>query len=542
MTGSENNIDNHRQIIGSNQELDNAYKNLQQQLSELRQTEKALQESEARYRSLVENANEAIIVVQDGFIRYANPMALQTFDCSAAEITATPAIDFVHPDDREHILVRNKKRLKGENVENPINFRLLTTNGTIKTITNSSVRIQWDGRPADLVLMTDITEVKKMEDEILRADKLESIGLLAGGIAHDFNNYLATLLGNISLAKLYKDDGEKVLEKMENMEKTILRARELSGQLFTFAKGGSPLKEKLDLGQLIMEKIKFTLSGSNVCAKYSIAADLYPVEADGEQLGQVLNNIVVNAVQSMPEGGIMEVHAENFSVAAKDTGSTMPLPEGSYVKVTIKDEGTGIPAKYLSKIFDPFFTTKDKGRGLGLAIAYSIIKKHGGQLSVESKMGEGSSFFIFLPTAVRHGEEQALTDKLLQGTGKILVMDDEEELLTVTGETLTALGYDVIPARDGREAIELYMRARENNEPFDLVILDLTVPGGMGGKQTISALLEKDPGARVIVASGYADDPVMANFQDYGFKGAVQKPFTIGVLAETVHNMLMDKP
>lgn len=503
-------------------------------LSEHVQQEKALHESEARYRSLVENANEAIIVIKDGIIKYANPMAEQVFSCSADKMTSLPFIEFVYPDDRSLILERTKIRLSKGKPENPFNYRLMDRKGNIKHILENSVKIDWGGSSAILALLTDITEFKKMEEEMLKADKLEAIGILAGGIAHDFNNYLATLLANISLAKIFKNDFAKIEERLANMEKTMLRAKGLANQLFTFAQGGALFKEKISIRQLIMDDIKFALSGSQVRPAIIIDADLHMVDADASQLSQVLNNIAINAVQAMPEGGALQVRAENTTL----TDSSIPLPQGSYVKITIRDEGTGIPPKYLPKIFDPFFTTKDKGRGLGLATAYSIIKKHDGYLSVESEMGVGTSFTILLPAIAQTATISKVSDAVFNGKGKILVMDDEEDLLTATGEILTNLGYDVSLSRDGQQALELYTRALEQNQPFNLVILDLTIPGGMGGKQTIKELQKLDPGVKAIVASGYSNDSILVNFSDYGFKAAVKKPFTLEKLSEMVSKVI----
>jgi len=268
------------------------------------------------------------------------------------------------------------------------------------------------------------------------------------------------------------------MEKLNNIEKATKRAKELSNQLFTFARGGAPVTEKVSIKKLIVDNIKFTLSGSNIRPKFNIAEDLQMVEADEGQFNQVLSNITINAVQAMPEGGVLEVSAENITLEESGSYSFVPLAEGAYVKISIKDQGTGIPEKYLSKIFDPFFTTKDIGRGLGLAISYSIIKNHGGCLQVESEMGAGTSVSILLPAAPQFKTAPAPGDSMLKGKGRILVMDDEEDLLTITGEALSFLGYDATLARDGKEAIDMYVTAREKGQPFHLVILDLTVSGG----------------------------------------------------------------
>jgi PAS domain S-box-containing protein len=517
-------------------ELSQANKILQQEIAERLQAQKSLAESETFYRTLVENANEAIIVIKGRFIRFANPMAEKVLSCSLEKLKTLPFREFVHPDDRHLISERIEKRLHKGKLENPFNYRLIDYDGHVKHIQENSVNIKWEGSDAILALLTDITILKKMENEICKADKLDAVGILAGGIAHDFNNYLAIILANVNLAKLYCTDNNisKTLVKLENLEKATLRAKNLSGQLFTFARGGSPVKEKVFPGPLLADNIQLALSGSPVHPDIQLDKNLFQVEVDTGQFSQVLQNIIINAVQAMPEGGNLQVQAKNVKLSATGEKSSMPLPPGPYVKITITDEGIGIPEKYLQKIFDPFFTTKNKGRGLGLATSYSIIKKHSGHIDVESAMGAGTVFAIHLPAVEEIAAPQPADIDLLPGTGKILVMDDEEDLLQVLEDSLSTLGYDVTLSRDGRQAIKLYARALEQNQPFDLVILDLTIPGGLGGKQTIKKLRALDPAVKAVVVSGYSDDPVLARYHDFGFKGMVEKPFTIAELSQIV--------
>jgi two-component system, cell cycle sensor histidine kinase and response regulator CckA len=508
-------------------------------ISERKAYLEALQASEERYRQLVENANEAIIVIQDNLIKFANPQALQIFGCAAAELTTTPFDTFIHPDDKEATLKRHNEKIKGEDVAPSYIFRLQARDGAVKLIEKSSVIIKWEGRSAILGFLADITVKTRMEEELAKKEKLESLGILASGIAHDFNNFLAALLGNISMAKLYKGNPQKIFEKMENMEKVTLRAKDLTNQLFTFTKGSAPVKKKSPLNNLIIDNVNFALSGSHVSCNLNLANNLYPAEIDEGQFSQVLNNIVFNAAQAMPEGGVIQINAENISLdQAELRESAIPLPEGPYLKISIKDEGSGIAEENLLKIFDPFFTTKTGGKGLGLAISYSIIQKHGGHLSVASKPGRGSTFFIYLPAALEDRMAGAEKKYIRSGTAKLLLMDDEEDYLTVTGEALSALGYNVTLAREGREAISLYMDARKTGRPFDLVLMDLTIPGGMGGKQAISELLKRDPEVKAIVCSGYSHDPIMANFRKYGFKGVMKKPFLIDDLSRLIHEIL----
>lgn len=508
-------------------------------ITKRKQIENKLRVSEERYSLLVNNANEAILVVQNDLIKYINPIATKMFRRPQEEMVLTNYFEYVHPDDLDLVKKRYNNIISKGKVQNPYIYRIKLSDGRIMLISVNSVKINWEGRPAALALMTDITELRKMEEEIIKADKFESISLLAGGIAHDLNNYLATLLGNITLAKLYKNDYEKIHEKLESIEKAIHRANILSNQLFTFTKGGAPVKKKLFINNLIVDNVKFTLSGSNVNCQFFIDSNLHMAEIDEGQFSQVLNNIVINAVQAMPDGGMIKVAAENIMIKAKKQDYYVLLGEGPYLKISIMDEGVGIQEEYLLKIFDPFFTTKQNGNGLGLATSYSIIRNHGGHLSVESEIGKGTIFNIFLPACVHTDESVIKEEGLTYGTGKILLMDDEEDILRVTGEMLVTLGYGVSFSRNGREAIEIYLNALKKGQPFDLVIMDLTVPGGYGGKETIKELLKKDPNVRAIVYSGYTDDLIMDDYSQYGFKGAIKKPFLVSELSklifETIH-------
>ena len=358
-------------------------------------------------------------------------------------------------------------------------------------------------------------EKAKLETQLVQAQKMEAIGTLAGGIAHDFNNILTAIIGNISLAMLDLRWKSKARERLKQAEKACLQAQNLSRQLLTFSRGGAPIKEVVSVKRLITESASFACRGSQVNYESSLPDNLWAVEADPGQISQVFQNLVINAIQAMPTGGMIKIRGENLEVEA---GNELPIDAGRYVKISIQDEGIGISAEHLSRIFDPYFTTKQKGSGLGLATSYSIIKNHHGHISVESELGIGTTFNVYLPASDRQVIQQPKEDKeLLSGKGKILVMDDEAMVREVLGKMLIALGYEVKFAEDGAEAIEFFTRGTDAGDPFAAVILDLTVPGGMGGKETMEKLLRIDPQVKAIVSSGYSDDPVMANFKEYGF-------------------------
>jgi PAS domain S-box-containing protein len=390
-----------------------------------------------------------------------------------------------------------------------------------------------------VIFMHDITERKKSEAERLIMQKLQSVGTLAGGIAHDFNNILLGLFGNISIAMDDLSKEHPSYAPLEEAEKSMSRAVRLTKQLLTFSKGGDPVKESVSLGDMVTEVARFDLTGSNVSLICQAAEDVWPVDADRGQIQQVVSNLVINARQAMPNGGHLIVTLENADLPAEAVPS---LKKGRYVKVSVQDEGEGISPKVIAKIFDPYFTTKQSGNGLGLATVWSIINKHNGHIGVVSELGKGTTFTFFLPVA-----SSPLTDESTPPasecpaptrTAKILVMDDEASVCRLVVRMLASCGYSVATAPNAQEALALYRQARETEAPFDLVIMDLTIPGGPGGKDVIKDLLELDPHVRAIVSSGYAEDPIMSDPAAYGFKGTVAKPYTARSLREVVASVL----
>ncbi len=385
----------------------------------------------------------------------------------------------------------------------------------------------------------DITLEKKAEEETIRIQKLESIGLLAGGLAHDFNNILSGILGNTQLARMVYEKGENIEKYLIGVEEATKSAAALTQQLLTFSKGGEPVKKQVDIKELLEETILFALRGSNVKSAFFIENKLWSVNVDAGQINQVINNLTINADQAMPNGGTLTIEASNVNV--NDTDHIGNLKPGKYVEIKLTDQGIGIPEANLSKIFDPYFTTKQKGSGLGLASSYSIIEKHEGIITVQSKVGKGTTFTIYLPAQKRKpSKSQKQSHKKIEaGSGKILVMDDESYIRELMKDMLDLLGYETVVVENGEEAIREYKEALNSKNPFRAVIMDLTIPGGMGGKDAIRELLKIDPHVRSIVSSGYSADSIMANFGDFGFKGILQKPFKIeevGMMLDEVLN------
>ncbi|MEW6380884.1 MAG: PAS domain S-box protein [bacterium] len=514
------------------------------QEKELRQSAEELRESEAKYSTLVENAQNGVVIVQDEVLKFVNRATETLTGYSLGELLGKPFADLLAPECREMIIQRHRLRLQGLPVPSFYEAKLLSKDGTIKDVEFSVGVIQYHGKPAVTACVRDITERKKMEKELLKVQKLESLGILAGGIAHDFNNLLAVTIGNLSLLELeISGYGGNASELLEAIKSASYQAKRLTQQLLTFARGGAPIRKVTSVSKVLNNAVSFALSGSQVTSELGIPDDLWRAEIDEGQISQALNNVIINAAQAMPEGGRIRVWAENVIV---DPDISLPLKKGMYVKISIQDEGVGIPEEHLSRIFDPYFSTKQKGAGLGLAIAYSIIKKHEGYIKVESQVGVGTTFHIYLPAleaeaAIAKGIRE---EKFRSGWGKVLVMDDQQMIRNMAGQMLTRLGYRVEFAANGEEAIDLYRKAKESEDAFVAVILDLTVPGGMGGKKAVQKLLEIDPDVRAIASSGYSDDPIMTEYRKYGFKGVVTKPYETKELSEVLYKVIrgMDGP
>ncbi|HSL85123.1 MAG TPA: ATP-binding protein, partial [Thermoanaerobaculia bacterium] len=380
-------------------------------------------------------------------------------------------------------------------------------------------------------------EVARRTEELVRVQKLEALGVLAGGIAHDFNNFLTVIVGYVSLVEMSSRLEARDRERLDQARRALGRAQELSRRLLTFSQGGAPVTGPVPLGRVVRECADFTTRGSNVRCAVAVPEDLWPAEADEGQLSQVLNNLLINAVQAMPGGGVLMVQAAN---AEPREGQVPGLAGGRYVRLRVDDQGPGIPPDVLPRVFDPFFTTKEGGSGLGLATVHSIVRQHRGSVRAGPAPGGGTRFEVWLPASATRTRPVAVPGPVRDGEtggGRLLVMDDQAAVRGVLEGMLRHLGYEVEATKDGDEAIASYARALERGEPFDLVILDLTIPGGKGGKETVRELLRLDPGVRAIASSGYADDPVLAGGGNEGFAAALPKPYTLDRLAELLRQV-----
>ena len=418
---------------------------------------------------------------------------------------------------------------------------LVARDGSRKVIAESAAPIR--DRESVLVgvviVFKDITNERRMEEELLKVQKLKAVGVLAGGIAHDFNNILSGILGNLELARYrIADQDSKVSALLSNAGKATRRASKLTQQLLTFSKGGDPVREATSLPELIKDSAEFVLQGSQISCEYDFAGNLWPVDVDSGQISQVIQNIIINADHAMPGGGRISIVGTNVEDPA--TEPILSMHKGNFVRITTKDTGIGIPRKIIDKIFDPYFSTKHHGSGLGLAICHSIVNKHEGYLTVHSTPGKGTTFTIYLPAipaAVVKTEEKPAGISA-DNPARILVMDDEEMLRNIAASVLETMGHEAVLVEEGEKALEKYRELLELGTPVDLVIMDLTIPGGMGGRETVGKLLEIDPKAKVIVSSGYSTDPVMANYKEYGFVASIAKPFDMQDLRNIITEVL----
>lgn len=503
--------------------------------------ELALLESEKKYRDLFESSSNLIqLVLPNGRLKYANKAWRDTFGYSEEKIASLSIFDLIAKDCQNHCQTVFQQIISDPKLHH-IETTFTTKEGRKILIEGNAICNFENGKPTFThCIFQDVTEKKSMEKELIKGQKLESLGILAGGIAHDFNNLLTAILGNISLARMYATPGDEVIEYLNKTENASMRAQGLTKQLLTFSKGGAPIKKITSVTDLVKDCSSFVLRGSKVKCDFHFEDGLKAVEADEDQLSQVVQNLVINASQAMPDGGIITIHGHNRIITQE---LLPPLPAGEYIELLFEDHGIGIAAEDLSRIFEPYFTSKSTGSGLGLAISYSIIKKHGGTINVNSNPGKGTIFSILLPAVQSQNDTVEKSEDLPQITpARVLLMDDDTSIRDIASAMLEIMNCSVKTAQNGNEALRLYAEAIQERSPYDFVIMDLTIPGGMGGKEAISELLALDPDAKVIVSSGYANDPIMANHAAYGFKAILPKPFTFKNFNQIVAKIMEDAP
>jgi PAS domain S-box-containing protein len=522
------------------------------------QTLEALRQSEEHFRRLVETAKVVPWEMEllTWRFRYIGPQVVTLFGYPTETwYEAGFWVEHIHPQDREQVVSDWQQATNcGDDFESE--YRMVAADGRI-IWQRDIVSVVRDESGSKMLrgFKFDLTVHKQMEEDLLKARKLESLGLLAGGLAHDFNNILTVISGNISLAQIFIDSSSQIIENLDAAEHGCQRAKSLTQQLLTFSKGGAPVKKAASISELVRDSTDFVMSGADIKCEFVLPDDLWVVEVDVGQMSQVIHNLILNARQSMPGGGVIKIQAENVIIGGQDRAgsglitatSSFPsiplqqaLADGEYIRISIEDHGIGIPEELFDKIFDPYFTTKQDGNGLGLATAYAIIKKHSGYITLTSGQGVGTTFFIYLPAS----PEAILPTKVEPEKstsfrpGRVLVMDDNAPVREFVNQAMPYLGFEVACARDGAEAVELYKQAKAVGQPFDIVIMDLTIPGGMGGEEAIQQLLEIDSDVKAIVASGYSNEPVMADFRRYGFSGVLPKPYGIKELQQALHEVM----
>ena len=511
-------------------------------ITERKKAETALVKSEEKYRSILENMKDAYYETDtNGNFTFLNQSACKHLEYSMDELIGMNNRKYTSPQTAKKIYEFFSEIKRSGKTATIADYEIITKSGK-KKIIDMTVSIKYDTEGNAIGyggIARDITDQKRTEEEIIKAKKIESIGILAGGIAHDFNNILTAIIGNISLARLEIQNEDMASNLLNEAEKASLRAKDLTHQLLTFSKGGIPVKKTTAIKDLLVDNTNFILTGSFIKCHFSIPANLWNAEIDEGQISQVIQNIVLNARQSMKNGGLIELTCKNVRI---DRTSLPPLDPGDYVMISLQDQGSGIPEENLPDIFDPYFTTKEDGTGLGLSVAYSIIKNHNGYISVESSEGKGTSFTIYLPAShkkiiqkKRRGETPVFTG------GRILLMDDDKMVIRIGEKILKKLKFDVDCAANGDEAIRLYKKAAENGDAYSAVILDLTIPGGIGGKEVMDILKEFDPDINAIVSSGYSTDMVMANYKKYGFTGIIPKPYRFEDFEKTLETVLSRK-
>lgn len=442
----------------------------------------------------------------------------------------------VHPDDLEPTLERVRFSVAHPDQQQNVVFRMRHQNGSYRWIlAQASIICDDEGRPQRMLgSHVDITERRLMEERLIEAQKLESIGTLAAGIAHDFNNLLAALIGNLSVLRDTPPTAPELPALLHEMDEAAWRATGLTRQLLTFSRGGSPIRDVVSIKDLIIDSARFVTRGSSARCVFDVADDLSAVKADAGQLSQVVNNLVINAAQAMPHGGTIHLTAKNVRLGGEHASG---LPAGDYVHLAVADQGTGISAEHLPRIFDPFFTTKPKGSGLGLATSHSIVARHGGTMTVQSKVGEGTVFDVYLPVSTEAPQANPEVP-VLAGKGRLLLMDDDAAVAKVLLRMVTRLGYECDVCANGDEALRCVGDAVRQNRRYDAVLLDLTIAGHRGGAEVLPELKALDPDVVGIVISGYADDDVLAHHGAHGFRARLQKPVDIAELSAALARVL----
>ncbi|MBN1622452.1 MAG: PAS domain S-box protein [Endomicrobiales bacterium] len=510
-------------------------------ITEQRKVEEEIKNSEERLKILYENAPDAIYLYDSkGNIIDGNRKAEEIIGYKREELIGKNMLTAgIFPFNQIQKVTKILASTIVGKQGGPIDVVLKRKDGSLVPIETTAYPVKIHGESVIMGIGRDITDRKKKEDEIIKSQKIESLSVLAGGIAHDFNNILTHILGNIDIAKHLTDKEGKIYKILDDAEKGGFQATSLTRQLLTFAKGGEPIKEICFIKDIVKDSATFVLRGSSCRCEFSIDKGIWLARVDPGQIGQVIDNLVINAKQAMREGGVVKISISSYIV---DEELILPLEKGEYIKICIRDSGVGIPKENLNKIFDPYFTTKNEGSGLGLSTVYSIIKKHNGHITVQSESGKGTEFCIYIPAYKGKIEKPVKEENIIEkDSGRVLIMDDDKAVLNVLSRMLKHIGYEVVSTNDGKEAIKVYKESMNSGKPFDAVILDLTVRAGMGGKLAISELLKIDPNVKAVASSGYSDDSTAAEHKNLGFKEFLGKPYVPEKLSKVLKSIKAQK-
>ena len=499
--------------------------------------EEHLRDSEEKYRILVESATDAIVIVQDGKIKFPNPVALSMTGYSREEMVGMDYLALIHSDEQGVAMDRHSQRLSGELAGKPHDYRFVTKSGEVKLAQVSGIFIKWEGRPAVLMVARDITDQRRMEAQLAQAERMEAVGTLAGGVAHDFNNLLMTIQGNVSLMLLGLPTDHPHYARLKGIESSIQSGSRLTAQLLGYARGGKYALEPTDLNALVSGAAHlFARARREVRIREHLAEDLWTVEVDRAQIEQVLLNLLMNAWHAMPGGGDIIISTDNVALPEEEARG-FSLPQGFYVRLSLSDTGVGMEEAVRKRIFEPFFTTREKGAGagLGLASSYAIVKNHGGMIHVTSEPRRGSTFIIHLPASDKDARREAEPSSgIFRGSGTVLLVDDEPMIRDVAAAMLREMGLTVIKAEGGRQALEIFARKHKD---IRLVILDLVMPD-LGGRETFDALRKIQPDALILLASGYSLDGEAREMLAHGRAAFLQKPFDLMELSARIADIL----
>lgn len=528
-----------RRVQERTAELMEANNRLTAEITERKRAEEALRESAFKYRSVVTNANDAIFITQDGFIKFPNPSTLAMTGYSEEEYARIPFADLIHPEDREMVLDRHQRRLRGEDVPNPYSFRIINKSGEEMWIHLNAVLTEWEKRPAVLCFARDVTDHKRLETQFQQAQKMEAVGTLAGGIAHDFNNLLQSILGYTEIL-LMDDRLNHASQDLQQIKRAAERGGELTQQLLTFSRKVQSRLRPVNLNHEVIqvEKLLKRTIPKMIEVELRLAKDLKHIDADPAQIEQVLMNLAINSRDAMPEGGRLVIVTENVVLSEAFCKNLLEVKPGEYVQLMVSDTGHGMDRETIKHIFDPFFTTKGlgKGTGLGLAMVYGIVKSHNGYILCESEPGKGTTFRIYFPVIREEKiEESSKEDREIKGGSEtILLVDDEDPLRNLGEQIFTKYGYKVIKAPNGEAAVKIY---EEKRKDIDLILLDLIMPG-MGGKKCLERLLQINPKAKVVIASGYSSEGSSQDLLKEGAKGFIGKPFNMKEMLQAIREVL----